>query len=185
MTPPGPPNPWQAVVGLVQELKACAANPRFTRAGTVLAYVCLDTMAFLAMPAAQSQQSRTDFMAWVDTYLTAHPSQPYQYRGLDVYAARCGLLHAFSAEAELHRKDPAIRVFTYHSGGKHLVDPALDPNGVIIGLASFVNDVARAIEAFLRACEADPTLRARVAARLPTVLHTVPVDPVGGRLFLG
>ena len=111
-------------------------------------------------------------MAWVDTYLKGDPSQPYQYRGLDVYAARCAVLHAFSAEAELHRKDPGVRRFGYHDGGHHESHPHL----VLIGIASFVNDIEGAIEAFLVACQNDTDLRARVELRLVKVLQTFPIQ---------
>jgi len=176
MTPPTPADPWRAIVGFVEELKACAADTRFTRAAVVLTYVCLDTMAYLAMPADKSQQGRSDFITWVDTYLTAHPSQPYQYRGRDVYAARCALLHAFNEAAALHRENPAIPHFAYHSGGRHVVDPVNAPRLIVISLASFVADVAGAIHRFLQACEADATLRARVEARLPTLLLTFSIE---------
>jgi hypothetical protein len=163
---------WAGITGLVREVKQCEAAG-FTMAALALAYVGIDTMAYLAMPADQSEQTRQDFIAWVDTYLKAHADQPYQYRGLDVYAARCGVLHAFSAEAGLHRRDLEIRVFGYHSGGKHFMVES--PKTVFIGTASLLNDIVIAIEGFLKACEDDASLRARVVARLPNLLQTFPI----------
>src|SRR6185295_1615979 len=139
-------------------------------AALTFAYVCIDTMSYLSLPSEKTQQYRSDFMASVDAYLRAHPSQSYEYRGLDVYAARCAVLHAFSAEAELHRKDPGVRVFGYHDGHHHVSHPHL----VVIGIASFVNDIVGAIEAFLAACQDDADLRARAEPRLGKVLHTFP-----------
>jgi len=40
---------------------------------------------------------------------------------------------------------------------------------------SLLNDIVIAIEDFLKACEADATLRARVVARLPNLLQTFPI----------
>jgi hypothetical protein len=174
VTEPTEESPLAAITGLVKQLKQCH-DAGFTVAALALAYVCIDTMAYLAMPEGRSEQTRHDFIAWVDTYLKAHASQTYQYRGLDVYAARCAVLHAFSTEAELHRRDPAIRVFGYHNGGKHLVDPAKDPKLVLIGTPSLLNDIVTAIEDCLKACEEDATLRARVGARLPSLLQTFPI----------
>ena len=106
----------------------------------------------------------------MDTYLKAHDDQPYQYRGIDVYAARCAVLHAFSSEVERHRKDANARVFGYGNGGKHAFDATKDARFVLIGAKSFVNDVVLAVEEFLKVCETDGALRARVEARLDKVL---------------
>ena len=132
-------------------------------------------MTYLAMPASKSQQTRQDFIGWVDTYLKADTSQPYQYRGLDVYAAPCAVLHAFSSEADLHHRGSEVRLFGYHNGGKHIVRLAKAPRLVMIGTASFLNDVVLAVEAFLKDCEEDVPLRARAASRLPKVLQTFPI----------
>jgi len=140
----------------------------------VMAYICIDTMAFLSMPDGQEAQTRSDFIAWVDAYLKAHQDQLYQYRGIDVYAARCAVLHAFGSEADLHRKDPSIILFGYHDGGMHFYNPAIDPRLVIIGTAEFLNDVMIGVSSFLDACKTDQGLRARVEGRLPKVLATFP-----------
>lgn len=165
---------WKGVSGLVSEIKRCEATGA-TTAAVAMAFVCIDTLAFLSLPEGTEKQGRTDFIAWVDTYLKGHESQPYQYRGLDVYGARCALLHAFGSEADYHQKYPDAKRFGYHDGGKHAYDPAVDDHLVIIGTASFLNDVIHAVGAFCEACKADGELRARVESRLPRVLATFPV----------
>jgi len=166
---------WKGVTGLVEEIKRCE-KAGATVAAVCMAYVCIDTMAFLSLPASQASQTRNDFINWVDTYLKGDPGQPYQYCGVDVYAARCAVLHAFSSEAQLHVKDPGVKLFGYHDGGKHAFDPAQAPNLVIVGTASFLNDLVIAVETFMRACIADPALRALVEGRLPKVLQTFSVS---------
>lgn len=165
---------WKGVSGLVSEIKRCEATGA-TTAAVAMAFVCIDTLAFLSLPAGTEKQGRTDFIAWVDAYLKGHENQPYQYRGLDVYGARCALLHAFGSEADYHQKYPDAKRFGYHDGGKHAYDPAVDDHLVIIGTASFLNDVIHAVGAFCEACKADGELRARVESRLPKVLATFPV----------
>lgn len=174
--PPSATPPWTALSGLAQELKACA-DAGHIMAALAFAYVCLDTMAYLAMPESRVEQTADDFIAWVDTYLTAHVLQPYQYRGLDLYAARCGVLHTFGAEARLHRKDPAIPLFSYTDGGAHTLDATKAPRTVQLGIRSLVNDIVGATYKFLKACENDPALRARVEPRLATLLQTLPIQP--------
>jgi len=165
---------WSGVNGLIQEIKKCEAADATTAAVT-MAYVCIDTMAFLALPAGRESQAKGDFIAWVDTYLKGVSGQPYQYRGIDVYGARCAVLHAFSSEVNFHQQNPDAKIFGYHDGSKHAFDPDVSDRHVIIGTASFLDDVARAVRTFLEACKNDPALRARVESRLPKVFATFPI----------
>ena len=165
---------WNGLTGLVAEIKKCEAAGA-TTAAVALAFICIDTAAFLALPAGRDKQGRTDFVVWVDTYLKGDQAQPYQYRGVDVYGARCALLHTYGAEADHHDQYKDAKKFGYHDGGKHAYDPKRDERLVIIGTASFLNDIVHALSAFLEVCKADNELRARVQSRLPKVLATFAV----------
>lgn len=167
-------NPWDAVLGLITEIKKCEDASSHIGALS-LCYICIDTMAQLAMPDGKASQTREDFIAWVDTHLKEHEDQPYKYRGIDVYAARCALLHSYGSEATLHKRDSTIKKFCYHDGGKHMIDPAVNSQLVIIGLASLINDVIIAVGEFMKACQTDDALRARVERRLSAVLTNFPV----------
>jgi hypothetical protein len=136
----------------------------------------MDTMAYLALPTDRETQGKADFIAWVNAHLKGHEDQPYQYRGKDVYGARCAMLHAFGSESDFHEKNDDAKKFTYHDGGKHAYDPSVDERLVIIGTASFLNDVVKAIGTFLESCKADTDLRTRVEGRLPKVLTTFPFN---------
>jgi hypothetical protein len=56
-----------------------------------------------------------------------------------------------------------------------MYNPEVNQRLVIIGLASFVNDVVIAVEDFIKACEKDGGLRARVEQRLPGILTNTPL----------
>lgn len=166
---------YKGLLDLVDEIKKCE-DVGSTVAALALFFVCIDTMAFLSMPADKTKQGRSEFIAWVDRYLKADPSQEYQYRGIDVYAARCGLLHAFSAEADLHRNDSSIYVFLYDDGGSHRVDNNHVPKVAIIGTASFLNDLVIAVQTFLVDCVNDAELRGLVGSRLSKVYQMIPLS---------
>ena len=121
----------KGVMSLLDEITRCQEADA-TVAAVAMVYVCIDTMAFLAMLTGQTTQGKRDFINWVDNYLKADPTQSYQYRGIDVYTARCSLLHAFSAETEAHKKDPSIRLFAYSDNGPHAFNPAESPCLVIM-----------------------------------------------------
>jgi len=165
---------WGAINGLIDEIKTCEKAGATTSA-VAMAFVCMDTMAYLSLPAGRETQGKADFIAWVDAHLKGHEDQPYQYRGLDVYGARCAVLHAFGSESDFHEKNKDAKKFGYHDGGKHAYDKSVDERLVIIGTASFLNDVVHAVSAFLEGCKADADLRSRVEGRLPKVLATLPV----------
>ena len=165
---------WQALVHMVDEIKQCDEN-NITTASIAMSYICIDALANLSRPVEKAKATRKDFIDWVNTYLTVHPDQPYKYRGKDIYAARCALLHNFSAEAELHEDDLDTMKFSYHDGGKHYFDPKVDPRLVLIGAKSFTNDVIISIEKFMGACGANPDLMRLVESRLDKVFNKVPV----------
>lgn len=166
---------WNGISGLIAEIKRCETAGATTAAIT-MAFVCIDTMAFLSLPMDRDKQGRADFMAWVDRYLKCDRVQLYQYRGIDVYGARCAVLHAFGSETGYHQQYPDAKKFSYHDGGRHAYDPAQDKNTVIIGTASFLNDIVIAVRDFFEDCKVNQDLRARVESRLEKVLATFPIS---------
>ena len=165
---------WKPLEEIVAEFKNAEAAGA-TMSAVAMGYICLDTMAFLSMPVGKKKQTRADFIAFVDTYLKAHKDQLYQYQGIDVYAARCSLLHRYGSEAELHQKDPTIKMFGYSgNGGRHFFNPDVSTNVVIIGTASLLNDIAIGVTYYMKACLVDASLRKRAEQRLPRVLKVFP-----------
>ncbi len=164
---------WDSITALIAEIKRCE-EAGATISAVAMAYICIDTMTFLSLPVGRESQGRADFIAWVDTYLEGSEEQPYQYRGLDVYGARCAVLHAFGAVANFHQQNPDAKKYAYHDGGEHGYDPAVNEHLVIIGTASFLNDVVYAVRTFLAECINNADLRQLVEARLPRVLATLP-----------
>lgn len=171
---------WDGVLHLLGEIRKCQ-QAGATAAALVMAYVCIDTMASLALPVDRDRNERADFISWANTYLRAHEDQAYQYRGIDVYGARCAVLHGFAAQADYHQRTPDAMIFGYHDGGRHIFDPTVHPRMVMIGTVSFLNDVTHAVQAFLDACRGDAELRARVAPRLLQVLAVFPMPAPQGQ----
>ncbi len=167
-------NNWNSIVGIVSELKSCDTNGEIT-ASLAMAYICIDSLANLSRQSEDKQATRKDFIGWVDKYLKGHPSQPYQYRGIDVYAARCAMLHTYGSEASLHKKDSDILMYGYSDGGKHYYNPNIEKNLVIIGVRSLVDDIVNAVDLFLENCQKDELLRQRVEVRLSKILSYMPL----------
>jgi hypothetical protein len=164
---------WKAIAGLVLEIQRCDEHG-LTTASVAMSFICIDTLASLSRAVDKPKVTRSDFKEWVDKYLIGHEGQPYQYRGKDVYAARCAFLHTYGSEAELHENDPDTIKFAYHDGGKHEYNPEVEPSLVLIGVKSFVNDVVSGFAEFVTSCRNDDDLMQRVTSRLPNVLNSVP-----------
>jgi hypothetical protein len=58
----------------------------------ILIYSGIDTVGWL--DSSEDYATRTSFMKWVDAYLLQ--AKPLQCTALELYAARCGLLHTFT-----------------------------------------------------------------------------------------
>jgi len=75
----------------------------------ILVYSIMDTMAWLNRDEQHDDVTRSDFLAWVDTFLM--PDSDLSCSSTDLYAARCSLLHSYSAESKLSREGKASQVF--------------------------------------------------------------------------
>jgi hypothetical protein len=73
----------------------------------ILIYSAIDTVGWLN--SADEHATRTSFIKWVDTYLLK--AKPLKCSALELYAARCGLLHTFSADSRLSSERKARRIF--------------------------------------------------------------------------
>lgn len=158
-----------AIVELARIIRQCE-GAGIVQAAIAMAYIAIDAMAYLSLPEGREVQGREDYVAWVDRYLKGHPDQTYEYRGIDVYGARCAYVHKFASEAAFHMQNPEAKFFAYTDGGRHLLNQAVHDRLVIIGTASFLNDVIHALDAFLADCQRDADLLRRVERRLPNVL---------------
>ncbi len=168
-------------IQMIEELKKCE-KAGATTACLMQIYIYIDTLAYFGMPATKNKNTRVDFIEWVDTYLQAHEQQSYQYRGKDVYGARCALLHTFSSAAEYHSQNQDTIKYIYHNGGRHIYNPQIDPTLAFIGVASLVKDFVSAFTNFLQDIEpriADENEKAILQARLNKILNKVPFPAPG------
>ena len=114
---------------------------------------------------------RHDFKAWVEKYMRTDSAQPYQYRGIDLYGARCGIAHTYGVESDLSRNGQC-KIFAYKSNSlKHYYDPIKHPKMVVLGVELFIRDFYDAVDRFLADIEKDDDLEQRVAHRLQNLFR--------------
>jgi hypothetical protein len=163
------------IMSLIAEIKKCEEADA-TLAAIALCFICIDAMAYAAMPPHQTKNTGQDFMDWVDKYLKADMQQPYQYDGKDIWAARCGYLHTFSASSDYHEKHEGIVTLSYHDGTGHIFDKAITPDLVVLGVQSFSDDITKAVLAFLTEANDDVDRQSVVTHRLDSFFASYPIQ---------
>ena len=151
---------------IVNDIDVCLKNNGHTGA-VLLTYCGIDAMSFLSMPPSKTKVNRHDFIAWVEKYMRADSGQPYQYRGIDLYGARCGIVHNYGVESDLSKKG-LCKIFAYKPNClAHFYDAIKHPEMVVLGIELFIRDFYDAVERFLADIEKYDELRQRVERRLP------------------
>jgi hypothetical protein len=66
-----------------------ALENRCLGSAVILILSAMDTMAYISMPQAQQDVTRTDFMNWADRYIRFSGTE--KLTGADLYGARCSI----------------------------------------------------------------------------------------------
>jgi glycogen debranching enzyme len=101
---------------LTSGIKACMEKQAVIPA-LVLIYSAVDTTCWLDSTEAFS--TRNDFIRWVENYLLK--VKPMKCTAIDLYAARCGLLHTSTPDSQLSSSGKA-RVINYAWGKAKVED---------------------------------------------------------------
>ena len=148
------------------------------RAALILVYSGIDTMSHLTMPAGKDEVTRVDFVAWAEKYLRfrdANKNPTLTLPGIELYAARCALVHTYSSEADLHKKGKAKRQIGY--GDEFL--PEVAERGdvehlVMVSIRGLVDAFSRGVAATLQDIKGDEPRRKVFAKRLDKMMHELP-----------
>jgi hypothetical protein len=88
----------------VRAIRVCLES-RLPEAAITLLYAGIDTLGLLDAPAGQLDTDRKSFCNWCDRYIvpSLFTTDGEQVRALDLYAARCCILHVSSPISKLTR----------------------------------------------------------------------------------
>ena len=90
---------------LQEAIADCLAKGRYF-ATLMLIYAAIDIVASIESKRGSNKPS---FIRWVDSYLI--PAMPIDCTALELYAARCGILHTMTAESDLSRSGQARAIY--------------------------------------------------------------------------
>ena len=143
-------------------------------------YSTIDAASWLAAQ-HDGDVTKRDFISWVDRFLL--PESALECSAVDLYAARCGVLHSLSAHSSLQRKGQA-RLVCYAWGNA----TASDLHGVLTELrakdfvAVHVDSLANALfkgwERYLVSLESNAEAVQRLSHRASYLFSSLGPEPV-------
>jgi hypothetical protein len=151
------------------------------RATLILIYSAIDAMAHLTMPGGKDKVSRSDFVDWADKRLLfrdATGARTLQLPGLELYAARCALVHTYGSESDLHKDGKVKRQIGY--GDEFIPEVAADPNIenlVLVSIRGLVDALSEGVAATLQELAHDEPRRKLFAVRLEKMVQELPATP--------
>ena len=109
----------------------------------ILIYTGIDIFASLARPKTKKKVTRQDYIEWCEKYILS--SGNFSCTGIDLYAARCGVVHTYTMESQLSEEGKA-REIIYAWGNR---EPE-DLKGVLdtVGLTQLVIHIEALAGAF-------------------------------------
>jgi hypothetical protein len=125
----------------------------------------MDAAASLERSSPERDVTKTDFLNWVEQYVL--PSAPLKCTALELYAARCGVVHCFSASSALSRQGHARKIgYAWGNGTVADLDDHLKlwrrADIVAVQLEMLVEALKVGFEKFLDEVQEDPDRLERV-----------------------
>lgn len=144
----------------------------------IMLYIAIDTMAFLSMPLGKTKNGNKEFIGWVNKYLKTDEKQSYQYNGKDMWAARCGKLHSYSAFSDYGVKEKC-KLYGYHDGSEHLFNAEESESLVLISVRRLVNDFIDGLHTFFKEALKDKELKQKIDSRIKNIYQQFDIAQEG------
>ena len=164
--------------GIKNDIRVLLKNDCLSGAA-ILIYSGIDTMAYLNMPESQDSVTGHDFIKWADYYIN-FPCEE-QLTGIDLYGARCGMLHNYSVYSKLSRQNKC-RLISYADKivPEVVYQPQINKDLVIVSIKALADAFFRGMDEFLIYLFANKA-KARVAEkRFKTIVQIRPADELKG-----
>jgi hypothetical protein len=152
----------------LQSIRLCFGKGYYS-SSLILTYCTIDMLAWLAMPCERTRSTKTDFVSWVKKYLL--PGSGLSVTAIDLYAARCALVHTYTSRSSLIEKGDASELL-YSFGPaeraaelEKAIDTAKGP-AKAVHLENLFAALEQAIFSFLEEIQHEPQRRKVVEQRV-------------------
>jgi hypothetical protein len=174
----------QGTIQLIEAVTLCFER-KLLNPALVLLYSGIDIAGWL--DGDDSETVRDRFTRWADKYVL--PVKPLGCTALDLYAARCGVVHAFTSQSDLSLKGLADQIG--YAWGTHRAD-TIQRASTTAGIKGYVflqvEDLIEAftigVATFVDGLENDAERAERVYARAGKFLITQPPEVMGNIIRL-
>jgi hypothetical protein len=169
------PNVTNVIVdGILKPIHLLLDNG-YWRAALVLLYSGMDAMAFMSLPEGKNAVTRKNYLGWAEQYIR-FPCRE-QVTGLELYAARCGVLHTFTPDSELSRENRVRRIiYVSHHMPEVSYDAVVARNVVLVSVEGLFEAFTKGMEQFLEDLLADSAKRELSLKRLAEMFHHIPYE---------
>ncbi|MGH9533463.1 MAG: hypothetical protein ACRD2E_01240 [Terriglobales bacterium] len=129
-----------------------------------LLYSAIDVVGFL--DGQEQYAERGSFIAWTEKYVADFLKRK-GIKGIDLYSARCGVLHTGQAPSALVDKGAARELWYEFNDNVHINIMTNTPQpAVLIDVPEFVGEFKRGTEAWINAVHSDPLRLVDVEAKV-------------------
>lgn len=142
---------------IIKSIELCL-NAKLQISSLVLLYSGIDIVAWLNRPVSKERATKKDFIRWVDDYLL--PSTNIKCEAIDLYAARCAIVHSYSFSSKLSKEGEAKEI--YYSWGKanikslqNDIDRRSKKSAIAIHINDFLEAFKEGIEKFKLSIKSD------------------------------
>jgi hypothetical protein len=145
----------------------------------VLVLSAIDAMAFLGMSEGQQDVSKSDFVKWAEEYIR-FPGEN-QLTGLDLYGARCAMLHSFGAQSKMSREGQCRVILWMDKAVPPIIfRPDVAPGHVVVSILALKDALFAGMDRFLIDAYRNPNSREAKLAdkRFQSFVHEMPSDYV-------
>ena len=134
-----------------------------------LMFSTVDALSALTRPVGKDDTDKSVFIEWTIRYL--RPDEAVGCSATDFYAARCGVLHTYSADSRLEREAKARRLIYEWELGPSADEATPVPDGaIVIQVEALHRALREAVLRFLIAAETELDTKQKVMYHLESML---------------
>jgi hypothetical protein len=135
-------------------------------------------MTFLAMREGRDNVQRSDFVGWADKYVRFSGKE--QLTGMDLYGARCAMLHNYGLRSKLSREGQCRVILWMDRSRPPIKSHPTLPNYVLVAITGLRDAVFAGMDRFfIEICSDRLSKKAKlVEERLKTLVQQMPADTV-------
>lgn len=132
----------------------------------ILIYSTIDAMAWLDRDEKAEDVTRSDFVQWVETYLLPHSD--LSCTAIDLYAARCAVVHSYSSESRLSRERKAKAIsYAWGTAKEETLRAVIAQSSIrdkleVVHITKLLEALKTGVMEFIKAKEGNSLVQSRV-----------------------